>query len=168
MTILYLRKLTTTAKVPVKVTTEAACYDLYADIRHRHITSYSSVNTKKTNVNGDCDKELLLYPGDRAAIPSGFEMTTEPGHKIVIAPRSGNSLKSGITTANALAQIDIDYRNEVFILLINHSDKVIKINHGERIAQIMLDEVIPMTIMLVAQLPEIKSNREGGLGHTGK
>lgn len=163
MTILYLRKLTVTAKVPVKATTEAACYDLYADIKRRHITSYSSMNTKKSN-----EDDLLLYPGDRTAVPSGFEMTSEPGYKIVIAPRSGNSLKSGITTANALAQIDIDYRNEVFILLINHSQKIIKINHGDRIAQIMLEKVIPIEIMLISQLPEIESNREGGLGHTGK
>jgi len=69
---------------------------------------------------------------------------------------------------NCIAQIDIDYRNEVFILLFNTSSETVKIKHGDRIAQLMLEKVVPVKIIVTPTLPESNSNRIGGLGSTGK
>jgi len=169
MTILYLESTSTTSRIPTKATEDSACNDVYADLIGKQIVAYSSINTKKTSINrGDDENNYNIYPGDRVAIPTGWKMTTEQGYKITIAPRSGMSFKQGVTLINCIAQIDIDYRNEVFILLFNTSSKTVKIKHGDRIAQLMLEKVVPVKIIVTPTLPESNSNRIGGLGSTGK
>ena len=157
MTILYLETTSTTSRIPTKATEDSPCNDVYADLIGKQIVAYSSINTKKTSINiGNSENDYTIYPGDRVAIPTGWKMTTEQGYKITIAPHSDMTFKQGLT----LIDIDIDYRNEVFILLFNTSSKTVKIKHGDRIAQLMLEKVVPVKIIVTPTLPE--SNRVDG------
>lgn len=81
---------------------------------------------------------LLLYPGQRALIPTGLCIALTPGFEAQIRPRSGLALQHGITVLNAPGTIDADYRGELKILLINHGQHPFPIQRGERIAQLII------------------------------
>lgn len=114
--------------------------------------------------HNDC---IVLRPGERALVPTGLRVACDTGYCIKAYPRSGRSWKEGLSLVNCVALIDADYRNELFILVINHSNTDQVIKHGERIAQIKVEEVLP-TKLVVGKLPETTSNRTGGLGSTSK
>jgi dUTP pyrophosphatase len=88
-----------------------------------------------------------------------------------VHPRSGLSTKQGLSLANAEGVIDWDYTNELFIAIINHSDLRQPIFDGERIAQVELVRSITkdqINIRNMRKAPNQKTDRTGGLGHTGK
>jgi len=163
---LYLEKTRTDAIVPAKATDDAACYDIHADLMGRKIKSYLSGSVifgDPTIKNGI----LKLTPGERALVPTGWKMCCDPGWKIEIAPRSGNAIKKGLSLINCIGIIDSDYRDEVMLLIVNHSDWPVEVNHGERIAQLSLEKVNDIE-MLIGLLPDTDSNRDGGMGSTDK
>ena len=152
------------AILPVKATTHAANYDVFADIKHRKITCFSSSNTKFGFLNHN---KIVLNPGDRAIIPTGFKMCSDIGWKVELYPRSGNAIKFGVALANAVAQIDADYRDEMMILISNTSNTQVSIKHNDRIAQLAIEQVHNV-FMIEGTLPEIESNRDGGMGSSGR
>lgn len=152
------------ARLPVKSTTHAANYDVFADIKHRNVVCFTCSNLKFGIM--ECE-EITLNGGDRAIIPTGFKMCSDIGWKIELYPRSGNSIKRGLTLCNSVAQIDADFRHEMMILITNTSDTPITIGHNERIAQLAIEQVHEVH-MIEGPLPKIKSNRNGGIGSSGK
>ena len=161
MTNLYVEPFSTSIKIPTMATDHSACYDVYADLNGRDVTMY---NVGKKVVKANC--RLELYPGDRAIIPTGLKMCCDPGWKIELAPRSGNAIKKGLTLINCVGIVDADYRHEVGILLVNSGIEVVVIEDTERVAQLSLEKVYPVN-MIIGQLPETNSNRDGGMGSTG-
>ena len=109
---------------------------------------------------------VVLEPGVRALIPSGFAMALEPGFEAQIRPRSGLALKHGISLVNTPGTIDADYRGPVGIILINHGAEAFTINHGERIAQMV---IAPVTQADVAEVDALDQTARGagGFGSTG-
>lgn len=109
---------------------------------------------------------LILRPGMRAAVATGFAMAIPPGYEIQVRPRSGMALKHGITVPNTPGTIDSDYRGELKVILINHSSDNFPIARGDRIAQLVLAPVVLAGWHEVDELDET-ARGEGGFGSTG-
>jgi dUTP pyrophosphatase len=112
------------------------------------------------------DAPLVLEPGARALVPTGFVFEIPAGHEGQIRPRSGLALKHGITCLNTPGTIDADYRGEVQVLLINHGTEPFEITRGMRIAQMV---VAPVTQLAVTEgeLASETTRGAGGFGSTG-
>lgn len=113
------------------------------------------------------DKPVVLKPLERKLIPTGLKIELEHGYEAQIRPRSGLSIKHGITLINCVGTIDEDYRGEVCIPLVNISDKEYTIEPNERIAQMVIAKVEQAKIEVVTELTET-ARGEGGFGSTGK
>lgn len=113
------------------------------------------------------EQSLVLAPGERALIPTGFAMAMPKELEAQIRPRSGLAYKHGITCLNTPGTIDADYRGEVKVLLINLGQEPFTIERGERIAQIVFQQVPRVSLHEVLELPDT-ARGEGGFGHTGK
>ena len=111
-------------------------------------------------------KMFIIKPMQRKLVPSGLAIEIPQGYEMQIRPRSGLALKHGITMVNAPGTIDSDYRGEVGIILINLSDSEYELQHGERIAQMVLAPVTRCTWMIVEELEETRRGA-GGFGSTG-
>lgn len=112
------------------------------------------------------NEEFILNPGVRALIPTGIFMELPEGYEAQIRPRSGLAWKHGITVLNTPGTIDADYRGEVGVILINHSNVPFKISNGDRIAQMVIMKVETPTLVSVDVLTETERG-DGGFGHTG-
>jgi len=108
-----------------------------------------------------------LAPGEIALIPTGLAMAIPKGFEVQVRPRSGLAIKHGISIVNAPGTIDADYRGEVKIGLINLSTNPYTIHRGDRIAQLIVQQVYQAIVTLVNELDKTERN-EGGFGHTGK
>jgi dUTP pyrophosphatase len=110
---------------------------------------------------------VVLSPGERALIPTGFAMAMPKELEAQIRPRSGLAYKHGITCLNSPGTIDADYRGEVKVLLINLGQEPFTIERGERIAQMVFQRVPQVVLEEVSELADTLRG-EGGFGHTGK
>ncbi|MCA0754087.1 dUTP diphosphatase [Paenibacillus sp. N4] len=109
---------------------------------------------------------VVLQPGERKLIPTGFAMAMPGELEAQIRPRSGLAYKHGITCLNSPGTIDADYRGEVKVLLINLGQEPFTIIRGERIAQMLFQIVPAVSIIESEDLPETVRGA-GGFGHTG-
>lgn len=109
---------------------------------------------------------LLLAPGARALVPTGFIFEIPHGFEGQVRPRSGLALKQGITCLNTPGTIDSDYRGEVSVLLINLGSEPVEITRGMRVAQMV---VAPVTQAAVVELQSATTTARGsgGFGSTG-
>lgn len=107
-----------------------------------------------------------LAPGQRMLIPTGFSMAMPKELEAQIRPRSGLAFKHGITCLNSPGTIDADYRGEIKVLLINLGSEIFTISRGERIAQMVFQEVPAVSIGETLELPDTVRGA-GGFGHTG-
>ncbi|MDU0201304.1 MULTISPECIES: dUTP diphosphatase [Paenibacillus] len=110
---------------------------------------------------------VILAPGERRLIPTGFALSMPPELEAQIRPRSGLAFKYGITTLNSPGTIDADYRGEVKVLLINHGQEAFTIGRNERIAQMVFQLVPQIDLVEVNELTETERG-SGGFGHTGR
>lgn len=104
---------------------------------------------------------------ERVLIPTGLFIELPAGYEAQIRPRSGIAIKQGITCLNTPGTIDADYRGEIKIILINLSAEEQVISHGDRIAQMIIQQVEKASWSEVKEL-EKSGRNEGGFGHTGK
>ena len=111
-------------------------------------------------------EDVLLNPGERKLIKTGLAFEIEDGYEVQIRPRSGLAYKYGITVLNSPGTIDSDYRGEIKVLLINHSNEAFNIKKGDRIAQGVLAKVIEADIIEVRDL-NTTLRGDKGFGSTG-
>lgn len=109
---------------------------------------------------------MVLEPGQRDLVPTGFCMALPAGYEAQIRPRSGLAYKHGLTCLNTPGTIDADYRGEVKVLLINHGAQAFTIHHGERIAQMVIAPIVQPEFKVVTELSETERGA-GGFGSTG-
>jgi dUTP pyrophosphatase len=131
------------------------------------LPQYQTSQSAGMDLHANLSETITLHPGERKLIPTGLFMELPEGYEAQVRPRSGLALKHGITVLNSPGTIDADYRGEIQVLLINHSQVDFIINHGERIAQ-----------MVIAKHEQVKwldnevlNNTErgaGGYGSSGK
>jgi len=112
------------------------------------------------------DVTLTLAPLGRALVPTGLSIAVDHGYEAQVRPRSGLSLKHGVTVANAPGTVDADYRGEIGVILVNLGDNPFVVNRGDRIAQLVIAPVVRAVLAEVAQLPPT-GRGEGGFGSTG-
>jgi dUTP pyrophosphatase len=110
---------------------------------------------------------VVLQPGERTLLPTGFCIAIPEGFEGQIRLRSGFALRTGLLLINAPGTIDADYRGELKILVFNPGTESIHIESGERVAQLVISPVARGTWTEVAELPP--STRDvGGFGSTGR
>lgn len=109
---------------------------------------------------------VVLHPGERILIPTGFALEMPAELEAQIRPRSGLAYQYGVTCLNSPGTIDADYRGEVKVLLINHGSEPFTIRRNERIAQIVFQQVPAVNLIHSEQLSDTARDA-GGFGHTG-
>ena len=110
--------------------------------------------------------ELVLEPGQRALIPTGFAIELPRGYEAQIRPRSGLAHKFGVTVLNSPGTIDADYRGEIGVILINFGQLPYSVARGARIAQLVVAATARIAFIHSAELGE-SGRGEGGFGSTG-
>jgi dUTP pyrophosphatase len=116
-----------------------------------------------------CSREsIVLQPGARAVIPTGVAVAIPGGHVGLVHPRSGLAARSGLGLVNAPGTIDAGYRGEIKVIAINHDPvEAITIERGDRIAQLLVQQVESVQLDVVEQLPSTVRGT-GGFGSTGR
>jgi dUTP pyrophosphatase len=130
------------------------------------VPKYKTSGSSGMDVAAHIEKNIIIYPGEKALVSTGFSISIPIGYEVQIRPRSGLAAKKSITVLNTPGTIDADYRGEVKVILINLGKEKFIIENGDRIAQMV---VCPVT---QANFEEVKvlSNTErgsGGFGSTG-
>ncbi len=127
---------------------------------------YMTPDSAGMDIYADLEAELTILPFGRTLVPTGFALALPRGYEAQVRPRSGLALRSGLTILNAPGTIDADYRDEVKVLLINLSDQPVRIQRGDRIAQLVIAPVTRVQWQEVDHLDV--TTRTGGFGHTDK
>jgi len=111
---------------------------------------------------------IMIGPGQRVLIPTGLAFEIPQGFEVQVRPRSGISLKTPLMVVNSPGTIDSDYRGEIKVIIGNFGNEPFKIEHGERIAQIVLSPVWHAKFELTHNDLSDTSRGSGGFGSTGK
>lgn len=127
---------------------------------------YSDPGSSGMDVRASLENSLILRPGERLLIPTGLYVEIPKGYEIQVRPRSGLSLKKGITVLNTPGTIDASYRGEIGVILQNNGTEDFLIENGDRIAQLVLCEV-PICIWEITESLEETERGSGGFGHSG-
>jgi dUTP pyrophosphatase len=121
---------------------------------------------------GDAGADLFaaenceILPGKWLAVSTGLTAEIEIGYELQVRPRSGLAIKKGVTVLNAPGTIDAGYRGEIKVILINHGDSAFSIEIGDKIAQMVLAEVLIGEFTVVKELTD-SVRGVGGFGSTG-
>lgn len=134
---------------------------------NKFLPEYKTAGAAGMDLCAAIDEPVELKPLERALIPTGIKIELEPGFEAQIRPRSGLSIKHGITLINCVGTVDEDYRGEVCVPLVNLSNENYTIQPDERIAQMVIAKVEKAQIEISAKLSDT-SRGEGGFGSTGK
>lgn len=113
------------------------------------------------------DAPLAISPRGRATVPTGIALALPDGYEAQVRPRSGLAARHGITVLNSPGTVDADYRGEVMVILMNHSDETFTVTRGLRIAQLVVAPVTRVALEEVPALPAT-SRGAGGFGSTGR
>ena len=153
------------ALAPRRATEGSAGYDLCAYVRSRSIKCSDGQRTWTEDPTARESDAFDLAPGVTALVPLGFKARLPAGVEAQIRPRSGTTFKKGLAIPNAPGTIDADFPDEWMVLVKNPTALPIRIDHGERIAQMVLArfEVLPIETGRVA----VTTDRVGGFGSTG-
>jgi dUTP pyrophosphatase len=130
------------------------------------LPAYETSASAGMDVRANIDEPITLLPFERALVKTGLFLEIPTGFECQVRPRSGLALKKGLTVLNTPGTIDADYRGEVGVILINLSDQPIKIEDGERIAQLIFAPVVQATWEVTEALTE-SDRGAGGFGSTG-
>ena len=130
------------------------------------LPAYATPGAAGLDLRAAVREDLVLAPGDRALVPTGFAIAVPPGYEAQVRPRSGLALKKGIVLPNAPGTIDSDYRGELQVIVCNTGTEPFVIARGERIAQLVLAAVAQLDWDEVEELPET-ARGAGGFGSTG-
>ncbi|MDB4875859.1 MAG: dut [Gemmatimonadetes bacterium] len=155
------------AQAPKRATPGSAGYDLFAYLEARAIKCSDGERIWDTSASSDQgESSFMLEPQVTALIPLGFKARLPEGIEAQIRPRSGTSFKKGLQIPNAPGTIDSDYPDEWMVILRNPTARAIRIDHGERIAQMVLAryEALPIEAGKVG----VTTTRVGGFGSTGR
>jgi dUTP pyrophosphatase len=134
---------------------------------HHSLPSYATLGSSGMDLRAFLLAPVQLSPMERTLIPTGLFITIPENWEAQIRPRSGLAIKQGLTCLNTPGTIDADYRGEIKVILINLSSEVQTINDGDRIAQMVFQQVEKVSWELVQQLDNSERG-DGGFGHTGK
>ena len=139
------------------------------EVRNRSghaLPEYATALSAGLDVRACLDEPVTLAPGTFQLVRTGLFVALPEGTELQVRPRSGLAFKHGVTVLNAPGTIDADYRGEIGVLLINHGPQPFRIEHGERIAQLVLARYERVEWKEVQELSATVRG-DGGFGHTG-
>jgi len=110
---------------------------------------------------------IVLSPGARALVPTGLRLEIPAGYEVQLRPRSGLALKHGVTLPNSPGTIDSDYRGPLGVIMLNTGSESFEIDHGDRIAQMVVAPVVQARFEAAGALNE-SGRGAGGFGSTGR
>ncbi|MDR1793322.1 MAG: dUTP diphosphatase [Bacteroidales bacterium] len=131
------------------------------------LPTYQTAASAGMDICANLSESVRIHPRQRVLIPTGLHIELPIGYEAQIRPRSGLAIKNGITVLNAPGTIDADYRGEIKVILINLSNEDFVVNHGDRIAQMVVSKYENVVWELVSDIAPTDRG-EGGFGHTGK
>lgn len=131
------------------------------------LPEYQTEHAAGMDLHACLDEPVTIKPMERVLIPTGLSIELPAGYESQIRSRSGLSFKQGITMANGVGTIDADYRGEYCVLLINLGDKPFVVEHGMRVAQLVISKYETVVWDEVQILTET-SRGAGGFGSTGE
>ena len=147
-------------RVKISLKRKKGCEDL-------PVPEYATRGSSGMDLYADVEGEVVLLPGEIKLISAGIYLDIPEGYEAQIRPRSGLALKHGISLVNAPGTIDSDYRGLIGLIMINHGKEPFIIKRRDRIAQMVIKDLIRADINVCGELDEtIRSH--GGFGHTGK
>ena len=146
--------------VKISIKKKDGCEDL-------PLPKYATQGSSGMDLCADVEGEVTILPGEIKLISSGIYLSIPPGFEAEIRPRSGLALKHGISLVNTPGTIDSDYRGLLSLIMINHGKEPFKVKRGERIAQMVIKEVIRAEIEVTDSLDDTLRS-VGGFGHTGR
>ena len=130
------------------------------------LPQYETPLSAGMDLRANLESSITLKPLERALIPTGLFIELPEGHEAQIRPRSGLAYKKGITVLNSPGTIDADYRGELKVLLVNLSNEEFVVEHGERVAQMVIAKHEVIGWKTADELNETDRGA-GGFGHTG-
>lgn len=131
------------------------------------LPTYGSALAAGADLYACLEAPVTIEPGKTVLIPTGLAMEIPVGFAGLIYARSGLSVRRGLAPANKVGVIDADYRGEFMVALLNHGTTAQTVEHGERIAQLVITPVFTPGFREVAELSDT-ARGEGGFGSTGK
>ena len=134
---------------------------------NKFVPEYKTAGAAGMDLCAAITEPITLKPLERYLVPTGLKIELEYGYEAQIRPRSGLSIKHGISLINCVGTVDEDYRGEVCVGLVNLSNEEYTIQPDERIAQMVIAKVEQAEIEVVTELSET-ARGEGGFGSTGK
>ena len=134
---------------------------------NNELPAYATEGAAGMDLRANLEEPVVLQSLERTLLPTGLFIELPDGYEAQIRPRSGLAIKQGITCLNTPGTIDSDYRGEIKVILINLSKEPQTVNHGDRIAQMIIASVTKADLILVQQLNST-TRGERGFGHTGK
>jgi dUTP pyrophosphatase len=134
---------------------------------HHPLPAYATQGSSGLDLRAFITAPVQLAPLERAMIPTGLHIALPNNWEAQVRPRSGLALKQGLTCLNTPGTIDADYRGEIKVILINLSNEIQVVQDGDRIAQMVFQQVEKMEWQLVEHL-DTTQRGAGGFGHTGK
>ena len=130
------------------------------------IPKCETLGSSGMDIAAHLENKIIINPGEKALISTGFAIAIPRGYEVQIRPRSGLAIKKNITVLNTPGTIDADYRGEIKVILINFGNEKFIIENGERIAQMVVCPVVQATLEEVKELPKTERGT-GGFGSTG-
>ena len=130
------------------------------------IPKYETAGSSGMDIAAFVENDIVIQPGEKALIPTGFTLAIPKGYEVQIRPRSGLAAKKSITVLNTPGTIDSDYRGEIIVILMNLSKEKFIVENGLRIAQMVVCPIEQVTLHEVKDLTETKRGK-GGFGSTG-
>ncbi|NGX49846.1 MAG: Deoxyuridine 5'-triphosphate nucleotidohydrolase [Candidatus Anoxychlamydiales bacterium] len=145
-------------KIQVKIITKDDSDDF--------IPVYATKDAAGADLKADILDDIDLLPHESILVPTGIFLEIPKDFEVQIRPRSSLALKHKVTVLNSPGTIDSDYRGEIKVILINHSNEAFKITKKMRIGQMILAPIYKAEFIKVEKLA-ISNRGEGGFGHTG-
>jgi dUTP pyrophosphatase len=130
------------------------------------LPAYETAHAAGMDLRANLEQSIRLNPMERKLVPTGLHIELPVGFEAQIRPRSGLAFKHGIGIVNSPGTIDADYRGEIKVLLINLGAESFEINHGDRIAQMIVAAVARATLQEVAALDDT-ARGNNGFGSSG-
>jgi len=131
------------------------------------VPRYMTAHAAGLDLSAALDAPIELRPGQRTAIPTGLAIKLPDGYEAQVRPRSGLAREHGVTLVNSPGTIDADYTGPLVILVINHGEHAVRIEPGQRIAQLVVAPVVQAELAEVDELPATVRGA-GGFGSTGR
>ena len=128
---------------------------------------YQTAGSAGADLCARLDSPLILAPHCRAVVPTGVRIELPKGYEAQVRSRSGLAAKHGIACLNAPGTIDSDYRGEILVILVNHSDELYALADGDRIAQLVIAPVTRAIFSVAGDLAG-SDRGSGGFGSTGR